>query len=214
MRAAGSLSQSRGCRNSLKTGELWGWRRESCDLARLAGAVLRLPSTVLLENNRLEGEMLYGGTTERDPPLLRIVGTVAGQAAGEERERWLQERGLSCPALAESSRAHSSALTSKVVAAYTEPSSLGNPCRLERWQQLFAAVPQLCWVLAALLALPLWERCPLPRYGSQGMCCGYVTLLSPTCCSQIPSRRFMLASFLPALCPVRRAELRGISECL
>ena len=62
--------------------------------------------------------------------------------------RWLRERGLSCPALVERSRAHSSALTSKVVAAYTEPSSLGNPRWPEPWQQLFAAVPRL--------SLPFW----------------------------------------------------------
>lgn len=70
----GSLSQRRGCRNSLKTGEPWGWRRESCDLARLVGTILHLPSAVLLENKRLEGEMLYGGTMERDPPASAYCG--------------------------------------------------------------------------------------------------------------------------------------------
>lgn len=83
----GSLSQRRGCRNSLKTGESWGWRRESChlaswgkqrDLARLAGTVLRLPSAVLLENKRLEGEMLYGGTTERGSPASAYRGDGRG----------------------------------------------------------------------------------------------------------------------------------------
>lgn len=62
--------------------------------------------------------------------------------------------GLSCPGL-ESSGVHSSALTSKVVAAYTEPSSLGNPHCLEPWQQLFAAAA----LGPARRSLPFWHSC-------------------------------------------------------
>lgn len=55
-----------------------------------------------------------------------------------------------CPALAERSGMHSSTLTSKLVAAYTEPSRLGNPGRVAA-----AACCSSIGALAALLAVPV-----------------------------------------------------------
>ena len=67
----------------------WG---KQCDLARLVGTVLWLPSAVLLGSKCLEGKMLYShsllllaccgslpkGTMERGPSLLCTVGMVPG----------------------------------------------------------------------------------------------------------------------------------------
>lgn len=108
--------------------------------------------------------------------------------AGEER-RWPRYRGP--PALARRSGAHSSALTSKLVAAYTEPSSLGNPRWQEPWQQLFCCCSP---------ALP-GSRCPfgltalggMPR--SQGMRSGYVAPLSPALLLPNPCQEVYIGIF-------------------
>lgn len=80
-----------------------------------------------------------------------------------------------CPALAERSGMHSSTLTSKLVAAYTEPSRLGNPGRV--------AAAACCSSIGH--SLPFWPCLFRPHHGTH-----------PSSCSLLPQIPLFLPTWM------------------